>query len=155
MRPDLVEKASQLIGSKPRLTTIVSQRVRELDEGCSPLVALEGHGPLAQADIALLEIIEGKIMEDGAGDNLGTGLEEDQRAYKIRPASRPRRGHSGSWKPDPASPLSDAVWRPKEQLQELADRMQMARRVASSNSREEFLAQLSRHGRNSGPGSTR
>ncbi len=68
MRSDLVEKASEVIEDTPVLINMVSQRVRQLNNGRPPLVpsgAFEG-----QADIALREIIEGKIVvsENGDGD---------------------------------------------------------------------------------------
>ncbi len=61
MRSDLVEQASRLIPHPPMLINVVSQRVRQLNQGRSPMVDLTGRRKLGQADIALLEIIEGKI----------------------------------------------------------------------------------------------
>ena len=62
MRSDLVEQASKLIPHPPMLINVVSQRVRQLNQGRAPMVDLVGRRRLGQADIALLEIIEGKIV---------------------------------------------------------------------------------------------
>ena len=59
MRVDLVEKAAQVIPDIPLLINAVSQRVRQLTRGHQPLV--ERTPGLREADIALLELIEGKI----------------------------------------------------------------------------------------------
>lgn len=67
MRSDLVEQASRLIPHPPLLINVVSQRVRQLNQGRSPMVDLTGRRKLGQADIALLEIIEGKIAWMGNG----------------------------------------------------------------------------------------
>ena len=68
MRSDLVEQASKLVPSIPVLINMVSQRVRQLNQGRSPLIDLTGRRKLGQADIALLEIIEGKIRLAANGD---------------------------------------------------------------------------------------
>ncbi len=68
MRSDLVEQASKLVPSTPVLINMVSQRVRQLNQGRSPLIDLTGRRKLGQADIALLEIIEGKIRLSANGD---------------------------------------------------------------------------------------
>lgn len=59
MRSDLVEQASKVIPDIPILINLVSKRVRQLNTGRAPLVRA-GHRA-GVADIALLEIIEGKI----------------------------------------------------------------------------------------------
>ena len=61
MRSDLVEQASKIIPHPPLLINVVSQRVRQLNQGRPPLIDLVGRRKLGQADIALLELIEGKI----------------------------------------------------------------------------------------------
>jgi len=62
MRSDLVEQASEIIKDPPLLINVVSKRVKELNLGRSPLVKV---GPrMGTADIALLEIIEGKVVID-------------------------------------------------------------------------------------------
>ena len=59
MKSDLLEKASEVVPDPLVLINLVSQRVRQLNSGRSPLIA---HRPgLGVADIALTEIIEGKI----------------------------------------------------------------------------------------------
>ncbi len=59
MRVDLVEKAAQVIPDIPLLINAVSQRVRQLTRGHAALV--ERKPGLREADIALMELIEGKI----------------------------------------------------------------------------------------------
>jgi DNA-directed RNA polymerase subunit omega len=59
MRVDLVEKASRIIPEAPLLINAISQRVRQLTQGRPPLV--EKKPGLREADVALMEIIEGKI----------------------------------------------------------------------------------------------
>ena len=60
MKSELVEQASKVIPDIPLLINVVSKRVRQLNQGRPPLVPLRGR--LGQADIALLEIIEGKVI---------------------------------------------------------------------------------------------
>jgi DNA-directed RNA polymerase subunit omega len=59
MRVDLVDKASRIVSDVPLLINAVSQRVRQLTQGRPALV--ERKPGLREADIALMEIIEGKI----------------------------------------------------------------------------------------------
>jgi DNA-directed RNA polymerase subunit omega len=59
MKADLVEKASLVIQDPPLLINAVSKRVRQLNQGRPPLV--ERKPGMREADIALTEIIEGKI----------------------------------------------------------------------------------------------
>jgi DNA-directed RNA polymerase subunit omega len=60
MKSDLVEKASLVIPHPPLLINMVSKRVRQLSGGRMPLVERRiGHG---YADLALQEIIEGKVV---------------------------------------------------------------------------------------------
>lgn len=59
MRADLVEQAAQVIKDPPILINLVSKRVRQIAQGRSPLV--ERRPGLREADLALLEIIQGKI----------------------------------------------------------------------------------------------
>ena len=62
MRIELVEKASEVITDIPLLINMVSKRVRQLNNGRSPLIPIVER--LGAADIALTEIIEGKIVID-------------------------------------------------------------------------------------------
>ncbi|MBE7496051.1 MAG: DNA-directed RNA polymerase subunit omega [Verrucomicrobiaceae bacterium] len=59
MRADLVEQAAQVIKDPPILINLVSKRVRQFSQGRSPLV--ERRPSLREADLALMEIIQGKI----------------------------------------------------------------------------------------------
>jgi DNA-directed RNA polymerase subunit omega len=59
MKSDLVEKASEIVPDPLVLINLVSQRVRQLNSGRSPLIATRPS--MGVADIALIEIIEGKI----------------------------------------------------------------------------------------------
>jgi len=62
MRSDLVQRASKIVPEAPLLINMVSRRVKQLNMGRSPLVQPEPR--MGVADIALLEIIEGKVVED-------------------------------------------------------------------------------------------
>lgn len=59
MKSDLVEKASEIVTDPLVLINLVSQRVRQLNSGRSPLVPTRP--TMGAADVALTEIIEGKI----------------------------------------------------------------------------------------------
>lgn len=62
MRSDLVEEASKIIKEPPVLINLVSARVKQLNMGRTPLVQTDHR--MGAADIALTEIIEGKIAVD-------------------------------------------------------------------------------------------
>jgi DNA-directed RNA polymerase subunit omega len=62
MRSDLVEEASKIIPEPPVLINLVSARVKQLNLGRSPLIQADHR--MGAADIALTEIIEGKIGVD-------------------------------------------------------------------------------------------
>ena len=62
MRSDLVEKAAAVVKNNPVLVNMVSSRVRQLNMGRPPLIRVVER--MGQADIALTEIIEGKIILD-------------------------------------------------------------------------------------------
>ena len=59
MKSDLVEQASEIVPDPLVLINLVSQRVRQLNSGRSPLIPTRPS--MGAADIALQEIIEGKI----------------------------------------------------------------------------------------------
>jgi len=63
MNADLVKKASEVILNPNVLINLVSRRVRQLNDGGGggnrPLLADNGH--LSPADIALTELIDGKM----------------------------------------------------------------------------------------------
>ena len=60
MNSELVKKAMEKVGNANDLVNIISRRVRQLNSGGSrPL--LTNVGQMSVADIALLEIIEGKM----------------------------------------------------------------------------------------------
>ncbi len=59
MKSDLVDKAAEIVTDPLVLVNLVSQRVRQLNSGRSPLIATRPS--MGAADIALTEIIEGKI----------------------------------------------------------------------------------------------
>ena len=69
MRTELVEKASEVIEDTALLINMVSKRVRQLNNGRSPLITVVER--LGAADIALTEIIEGKIViDESEGDDV-------------------------------------------------------------------------------------
>ena len=59
MKSDLLDKASEIVTDPLVLVNLVSQRVRQLNSGRSPLIPTRPS--MGVADIALQEIIEGKI----------------------------------------------------------------------------------------------
>ena len=67
MRIHLVEKASEVVPDTPLLINMVSKRVRQLNNGRSPLIPMMER--MGAADIALTEIIEGKIVLEGAEED--------------------------------------------------------------------------------------
>ena len=60
MRSDLLDQASKVVPDIPVLINMISQRVRQLNNGRPPLAQIMGRA--GQADIAIMEIIEGKIV---------------------------------------------------------------------------------------------
>lgn len=62
MKAELVEKAAQVITDPPILINMVSKRVRQLNMGRPALV--ERRPGMREADVALTEIIEGKIKPE-------------------------------------------------------------------------------------------
>jgi DNA-directed RNA polymerase subunit omega len=59
MKSELVDRAAQIINDPPVLINMVSKRVRQLVQGRPALV--ERKPGMREADVALQEIIEGKI----------------------------------------------------------------------------------------------
>lgn len=59
MKSELVSKAAEIIDDPQKLINLVSKRVRQLNSGRSPLIPTVPS--MGAADIALTEIIEGKI----------------------------------------------------------------------------------------------
>lgn len=59
MKSDLVEQAAELISDPLVLINMVSKRVQQLNAGRAPLI--ETLPSMGAADIALTEIIEGKV----------------------------------------------------------------------------------------------
>ena len=59
MMSHLVDEASKKISSVPHLVNVVSKRVRQLNAGHKPMVDVVGR--MGLADIALTEIIQGKL----------------------------------------------------------------------------------------------
>ena len=62
MNTELVEKALEVVTDEPSLINLVSKRVQQLNNGRSPLITVVER--MGTADIALTEIIEGKIVID-------------------------------------------------------------------------------------------
>jgi DNA-directed RNA polymerase subunit omega len=59
MKSYLLEKAAEIVTDPLVLVNLVSQRVRQLNSGRSPLIPVRPS--MGIADVALTEIIEGKI----------------------------------------------------------------------------------------------
>ena len=62
MNTELVEKALEVVTDEPLLINLVSKRGQQLNNGRSPLITVVER--MGTADIALTEIIEGKIVID-------------------------------------------------------------------------------------------
>ena len=62
MNIELVDKALEVVTDEPLLINLVSKRVQQLNNGRSPLISVVER--MGTADIALTEIIEGKIVID-------------------------------------------------------------------------------------------
>lgn len=60
MKSELIDKAAEIMPDPQILVNMVSQRVKQLNEGRAPLVATVPS--MGAADIALTEIIEGKVQ---------------------------------------------------------------------------------------------
>jgi len=59
MSPELVDKAQEVVGNANTLINVVSRRVRQLNSGNRPMLVVPA--TMGAADIALTEIIEGKL----------------------------------------------------------------------------------------------
>ena len=67
MTSSLLEEAKKTIQETPILINVVSRRVRQLSQGHRPLIEV---GPrMGFSDIALQEIIEGKITYERTNDS--------------------------------------------------------------------------------------
>ena len=66
MKADLVEQASTVLTDAPLLINLVSKRVRQISSGRPSLV--ERRPGMREADIALTEIIQGKIRVGADGE---------------------------------------------------------------------------------------
>lgn len=62
MNSDLVRKAVEKVGTTNVLVNLLSRRVRQLNSGNRPLIIVPA--TTGAADIALMEIIEGKMNWD-------------------------------------------------------------------------------------------
>ena len=60
MKVKLIEKAAEIVGDNQLLVNIVSKRVQQLNHGSDPYVPTTPE--MQSGDIALTEIIEGKII---------------------------------------------------------------------------------------------
>ncbi|MEZ5384311.1 MAG: DNA-directed RNA polymerase subunit omega [Prosthecobacter sp.] len=68
MKAELVDQAAQIIKDPPFLINMVSKRVRQFAQGRAPLV--ERRPGYREADLALLEIIQGKITKESIDGDL-------------------------------------------------------------------------------------
>lgn len=62
MKAELVEQAALVIKETPILINMVSKRVKQLTSGRAPLI--DRRPGMREADVALLEIIHGKIKAE-------------------------------------------------------------------------------------------
>ena len=68
MKAELVEQASKIIPEPQLLINVVSRRVAQLNSGRAPLSPTTPH--MGNANIALTEIIEGKLVYHVPSDTL-------------------------------------------------------------------------------------
>jgi DNA-directed RNA polymerase subunit omega len=74
MNPELVKQAQEKVGNSNILINVVSRRVRQLNSGNRPMLVVSP--TLGAADIALTEIVEGKLAWDASA------LDEAENAHK-------------------------------------------------------------------------
>lgn len=76
MNVELIEKAAQIVGDNQLLVNIVSKRVQQLNKGHDPYVPTTPE--TGTGDIALMEIIEGKIVwHEATESTLSVGDDPD------------------------------------------------------------------------------
>ena len=90
MNADLVKRASEIVENPHVLINLVSRRVRQLNAGARSYIGFAGN--LGVADIALTEIIEGKI-----------GFEMPEIVELVRPAAQSRKKPQGWVKSGPVA----------------------------------------------------
>lgn len=84
MKVELIEKAAEIVGDNQLLVNIVSKRVHQLNHGSDPYIPTTPE--MGCGDIALTEIIEGKIVwhemtdEELAASQSGADLPSHQEA---------------------------------------------------------------------------
>ena len=66
MKSSLVDQASEIIGDPQILINVVSKRVAQLNQGRAPLI--DTLPSMGAADIALTEVIEGKVVVSEKSD---------------------------------------------------------------------------------------
>lgn len=71
MKTELIEKASRVVGDNQLLINIVSKRVQQLTHGSDPYVPTTPE--MGLGDIALTEIVEGKLVWREATDEVAEG----------------------------------------------------------------------------------
>ena len=69
MRSELVDEAAQVVTEPPVLINLISRRVKQLNNGRAALVKTDHR--MGTADIALTEIIQGKISPDLPDEDSG------------------------------------------------------------------------------------
>ncbi|MCQ2370832.1 MAG: DNA-directed RNA polymerase subunit omega [Akkermansia sp.] len=96
MKVKLIEKAAEIVGDNQLLVNIVSKRVQQLNHGSDPYVPTTPE--MQSGDIALTEIIEGKITwhemtpEEIAASRAEQETEKDPFKDLANEASRAPRG---------------------------------------------------------------
>ena len=96
MKVELIEKAAQIVGDNQLLVNIVSKRVQQLNQGADPYIPTTPE--MGSGDIALTEIVEGKIIWREAddesslvsADDLEDGLSIDDIELEGMPATDDR-----------------------------------------------------------------
>ncbi|MFZ4588502.1 MAG: DNA-directed RNA polymerase subunit omega [Terrimicrobiaceae bacterium] len=68
MKSKYIDEATKVVPDTQILINMVSRRVRQLNAGSRPLVEMEPGQGVGLADIALLEIAEGKVVRDSTAE---------------------------------------------------------------------------------------
>lgn len=80
----MYERAIEKVGGVFRATILIQRRVREIVRGASPLIPVTPE--MTPADIALREILEGKVWYEGAGEDAKSS--GDGKAKKAKPEEK-------------------------------------------------------------------
>jgi DNA-directed RNA polymerase subunit omega len=73
IRKQEIDTLSRKMGGRFKMTVLIQKRIQELVRGASPLVAIDKEKKPSLIDIAVEEIIEGKVAFDLPAEEEGKG----------------------------------------------------------------------------------